>query len=282
MVGGSCVAPTTPVAPNARVQLDLNDYLSTATTAVSLNVTVTRTAAAGFLTVWPCDQPQPDTSNLNFAAGDTRANLVVAKIAADGTVCMNATAGTDLIADVTGTYEFGGGVLSRSVTPVRLLDTRDAIGVPSRTKIPAGGIVTLQVAGIGAVPNDAGAATLNVTAVEPDAGGNPHGMAVRPTAPGCLESELRSGQNSSEPRHGQALEHWDRVFLHVGARLTSSPTSGPGSGRPARPGSSSSIRAGYSTPATASVRLARSWLQMACWCSRFQAARACAATPRPS
>ncbi len=171
VIAGACFAPTTPIAPDTPQQLDLTEYTSPWTTAVSLNVTVTGTDRAGFLTVWPCDQPQPDTSNLNFGPGDTRANLVVAKLAPDGTVCFDSTAGTHLIADVTGTYEFGGGVLSTSVTPERLLDTRNAIGVPSASKIPGGGIVTLQVSGRGGVPNGADAATLNVTAVEPEAAG---------------------------------------------------------------------------------------------------------------
>jgi hypothetical protein len=171
VIAGDCSEPTAPVAANTRIQLDLNGYISPQTTAVSLNVTVTQTAAAGFLTVWPCDQPQPVTSNLNFAPGDTRANLVVAKLAVDGTICMNSTAATDLIADLTGTYEFGGGMLATSLTPDRLLDTRNAIGVPTTTMIPAGGIVTLQVSGRGGVPNGADAATFNVTAVNPSNGG---------------------------------------------------------------------------------------------------------------
>src|SRR2546425_9185960 len=45
--------------------------------AVVLNVTVTGTVGAGFLTVWPAGVSRPTASNLNWAAGDTRPNLVV-------------------------------------------------------------------------------------------------------------------------------------------------------------------------------------------------------------
>ena len=45
-----------------------------------LNVTVTDTTAPSYLTVWPGGQPQPTASNLNWPAGDTRPNLVVAKV----------------------------------------------------------------------------------------------------------------------------------------------------------------------------------------------------------
>ena len=41
--------------------------------AVVMNVTVTNPAAAGFVTVWPCGQPQPLASNLNYVGGPERA-----------------------------------------------------------------------------------------------------------------------------------------------------------------------------------------------------------------
>lgn len=53
--------------------------------------------------------------------------------------------------------------------PVRLLDTRYGTGVQPGT-VPAYGSVELQVAG-GAVPDDAGAAVLNVTVTEPEQAG---------------------------------------------------------------------------------------------------------------
>ena len=47
--------------------------------AVSLNVTVTRTGAPGFVTVYPCDNEVPNASQLNYGADVTLSASVVAK-----------------------------------------------------------------------------------------------------------------------------------------------------------------------------------------------------------
>ncbi len=70
--------------------------------AVSLNVTVTGTTGAGFVTVFPCDAAQPETSNLNFAGGQTIANAVLATPSAAGTICLFNSIGTELIVDIGG------------------------------------------------------------------------------------------------------------------------------------------------------------------------------------
>lgn len=49
------------------------------------------------------------------------------------------------------------------VEPVRVLDTRDATGVPVAASVPGGEVVTFKVAGTDTVPASAGAAVLNVT-----------------------------------------------------------------------------------------------------------------------
>ena len=72
--------------------------------AAVLNVTVDDARAEGFITVFPCDSPQPLTSNLNYLAGSTVPNLVISKIAADGTVCLFTNAATHLVVDVNGYF----------------------------------------------------------------------------------------------------------------------------------------------------------------------------------
>jgi hypothetical protein len=73
--------------------------------AAVLNVTVTGAQGAGFLTAWPCDEPRPNASSLNFVEGQTVPNAVVVKLSAAGTVCLyNAQAATDLLADVNGYF----------------------------------------------------------------------------------------------------------------------------------------------------------------------------------
>lgn len=73
--------------------------------AVVLNVTATEPTLAGFLTVHPKGETRPNASNLNFGVGQTIANLVVAKVGADGQVSIyNAGGSTHMITDVAGWF----------------------------------------------------------------------------------------------------------------------------------------------------------------------------------
>lgn len=73
-------------------------------TAVTMNVTVTEAEGEGFVTVYPCDAPRPEASNLNHVAGETVPNLVTVRLAADGTVCLFAQRTVHLLADVAGYF----------------------------------------------------------------------------------------------------------------------------------------------------------------------------------
>ena len=71
--------------------------------AVVLNVTVTDAQGPGFVTVYPCGAVRPLASSLNFVAGQTVANAVVAKPGADGTVALyNDRGSAHLVVDVAG------------------------------------------------------------------------------------------------------------------------------------------------------------------------------------
>ena len=154
------------------LELSLGASVAQSTTAVALNVTVTGPDGEGFLTVYPCDQAIPKASNLNFVAGETVPNLVNAKLSITDTVCFFTSATTDLVVDLMGTFERGGGAGAQSVTPARLLDTRKPIGVPSVGKLPAGQTLVLQVSDRGGLPaTGVAAATVNVTVTEPDGPG---------------------------------------------------------------------------------------------------------------
>lgn len=69
-------------------------------------MTVIESTAAGYLTVWPHGVTQPNASNLNFTAGETIPNLVIAPVGADGKVDFyNGSNGTvQIIADVSGYF----------------------------------------------------------------------------------------------------------------------------------------------------------------------------------
>ena len=97
-------------------------------TAVALNVTMVEARAAGFATVWPCGTPQPDASNVNFAAGATVANGVVAPIGPDGSICVATSADTHLLVDIAGWFTGGADSGFVGNVPRRLVDTRNGIG----------------------------------------------------------------------------------------------------------------------------------------------------------
>jgi hypothetical protein len=158
-------APTGKVAGGTTVALDLSDRVSEGTTAVVLNVTATDTEGWGYVTVYSCDSDRPDTSNVNFdGAGQNVPNQVTVDAGADGHVCLFASATTNLLADLAGTYEYGHGQRFTPTDPTRILDTRAGIGAPV-AHVTAGQTLVLQVSGQAGVPSGAGAVTMNLTAV---------------------------------------------------------------------------------------------------------------------
>ena len=75
-------------------------------TAVVLNVTVSESPGPeSYLTVWPTGTQRPHASNLNFVAGQTVPNLVIARIGTGGKVSFyNNLGSTFVIADVQGWF----------------------------------------------------------------------------------------------------------------------------------------------------------------------------------
>ena len=152
--------------------------------AVSLNVTVVDPVAGGFVTVYPCGS-RPVVSSLNFSAGQTVPNAVISTVSAGGEVCFYSSVDTNLVADVNGWFAGGSGF--SALAPVRLFDTRvgQAQGAVAVVKQRYGGGAELRVkvagvagvaSGVGAsaaggVAGGVGAVSLNVTVVDPVAGG---------------------------------------------------------------------------------------------------------------
>lgn len=89
--------------------------------AVALNVTVTEPEADGHLTVYQCDSDRPESSNVNYLQGETRAGLVLISAGA-GTVCLHSSANSHVIVDKMGSIEPGGS--SEFSTPQRVMDSR--------------------------------------------------------------------------------------------------------------------------------------------------------------
>ncbi len=76
---------------------------ATATDAV-LNVIADDPAAAGFITVYPCGSPIPQTSNVNFMPGQTRSNGVSVKLGTGGKACVYSSRSTHVIVDLNGSF----------------------------------------------------------------------------------------------------------------------------------------------------------------------------------
>lgn len=135
--------------------------------AVAVTVTATGSSLPGFATVTPCGSPPAATSNVNFAAGATVPNLVVAAPGSDGAICITANVDTHLVVDLFGAFaataQLGVG------RPQRLVDTREGLGAPKQ-RVAAGGVVAITIAGDG-LPTAVSGAMLNLTAVAPDGDG---------------------------------------------------------------------------------------------------------------
>ncbi|MCB0965281.1 MAG: hypothetical protein KDB37_00475 [Ilumatobacter sp.] len=154
------------------------------TEAVMLNVTAIAPDRAGHITVWPCDQPQPTTSNLNYAPGQVVANAVFAKLSPAGDVCIYTHATMHLVVDVNAAVAPGSRLLS--VQPARLMDTRPGeptvdglsqgegrLAGDSSRYLPVTRVVgQSRWYGRGGVTPGAVLAIVNVTAVDPLAAGH--------------------------------------------------------------------------------------------------------------
>jgi hypothetical protein len=163
-----------PAGSTTALQVTGRDGVPADATAVVLDIAVTQPRDPGFLTVFPCGSPRPTAANLNYVAGQTIANVVVAPVGTGGTVCIYTYAGTHLVADLDG-YTPAGNTYA-PLSPARLLDTRP--GAPTTDgqqsgadAQPADSVTELQVAGRDGVPSDATAAVLNVAVTQPAGAG---------------------------------------------------------------------------------------------------------------
>jgi hypothetical protein len=149
--------------------------------AAILDVTETNATASSYVTAYQAGTTRPTASALNFAAGETRAATVVVPVDSTGKVTLYNHAGSvNLTVSVEGyyvtfaTYRNADSTdVNRPVTtisPVRVLDTRNATGAPKKRLGPSGNL-SFKAAGIGAVPATATSVVLNLTAVNPSSNG---------------------------------------------------------------------------------------------------------------
>ncbi len=167
---------SSPVSAGATLDLQvagLAGVPATGVSSVAVNLTAVGSSAAGYLTVYPSGQARPATSSLNFERGVDTANMVVAKLGANGKISIfNASGSTDVLVDVVGYYSDGrtAGASYFPLSPRRVLDTRSGAG-GTRGAIGAQRSISLQVTGAGGVPSTGvSAVVLNVAGVSPTAG----------------------------------------------------------------------------------------------------------------
>jgi hypothetical protein len=113
-----------PVAGGTALTVDLPALgaVPAGASAAALTVTMTGTHADGYATVYPCGQPAPLASDLNYRAGASVPALTLAALPADGKICVFTYATADVLVDLSGTVEAGAGYTG--ITPTRLVDTR--------------------------------------------------------------------------------------------------------------------------------------------------------------
>ncbi len=173
--GGDGYLPVTPsrlfdtrsgskLGAGATYTLDLSGTVGADTSAVVLNVTVTETGSAGFVTVYPCSSPRPTASNLNYVVGQTVPNLVTVAVGSDRRVCFYTSGPAHMLADIAGWYASSSTIGYIGLVPARLFDTRDSVALEAGDilKVPYGPGVAPGATGDAVV-----ALVMNVTAVAP-------------------------------------------------------------------------------------------------------------------
>ena len=151
----------TAIAPGATLTIPTTGRcgIPAGAAAISVTVTVTQAGGAGFLTVWPTDQPRPTASVINFTSGATRANGSLVRLAADGSLSVYASAQAHVIVDVGGAFVPASAATSGRFVPMspqRLVDTRTSNG-----RLGAGRTLTVPLPA--GVPTDAVAVAVNIT-----------------------------------------------------------------------------------------------------------------------
>ena len=140
----------------------------TGVAAVSLNVAVTNAEGDGFVTAYPCGTRQL-VANVNYVAGETVSNAVLAPVSPEGNVCFFSLRPVDLVVDINGWLPDSG---YNAITPTRIFDTRagespNALRTVPKQQISGDPALTVQVTNLGAggavVPGSGvGAVSLNV------------------------------------------------------------------------------------------------------------------------
>ena len=130
--------------------------------AAALTLTAVSPAGDGYITAYPAGTARPEASNLNFRAGEVRANGALTRLGDDGAIDIYTSAATDILVDVSGAFRPTADSDSGRFVPVeprRVVDTRGSTAPGVDSSID----VTRDALG---VPSTATAVAVNLTAVD--------------------------------------------------------------------------------------------------------------------
>lgn len=167
---------STRLGANSSIEVAIRNHggVPSSATAVALNLTAVSAGGEGYITAYPCGA-LPEASNVNVVAGGTRPNLTIVPLSSRGTVCLFSNVATDLLLDAAGAFVPSSGRQFTPLQPLRLLDTRsldtrvNANSFGGRMR--AGQTIDVEVAGQRGVPQNAVAASLNLTSTGSSGGG---------------------------------------------------------------------------------------------------------------
>jgi len=124
--------------------------IPTGISAVVVNLTATNTNGTGFVTAYADGSSVPSATNVDYTPGLTVANEAVVPVGVDGEIDLTnggSSAGKiDLLADVSGYFTHATASGFTTLTPARILDTRNGTGA-TKAKVAAGKTLVLTIAG---------------------------------------------------------------------------------------------------------------------------------------
>jgi len=142
------------------VQVAGGSKVPSSATAAVFSVAAVGPAAEGYLTAYPCSDRRPETSTVNFVAGQIVANTTIAALSGTGQLCVWTSADTDVLVDITGWLGPTGSSRFTPIGPTRVVDTRTGTG---GVRLAPGATMSVDLSG--AVPAGTAAVALNATAV---------------------------------------------------------------------------------------------------------------------
>ena len=132
----------------------------TGATAAVFSIVAVGPGGEGYLTAYPCTNDRPETSTVNYVAGQTVANTTIAALSNTGQLCVWTSADTDVLVDITGWLGPSGSSRFSPIGPTRVVDTRTGTG---GVRLAPGATMTVDLSA--AVPAGTTAVALNATAV---------------------------------------------------------------------------------------------------------------------